>query len=82
MPETRATNPILPPGPKQDGRVRAVIDAVLPWVDGGRFAVKHIAGESMRVTAYCFADGHDVLRVMLRWREENQAEMHETPMKP
>ena len=82
MPKTRATNPILPPGPKQDGRVRAVIDAVLPWVDGGRFAVKRIAGESMRVTAHCFADGHDVLRVMLRWREENQAEMHETPMKP
>jgi len=29
----------------RDGRVRAVIDALLPAVDGGRFPVKCIAGE-------------------------------------
>jgi hypothetical protein len=29
----------------EDGAMRAVIDAVLPWVDNGRFAVKCVAGE-------------------------------------
>jgi len=64
----------------QDGRIRAVIDTVLPAVDGGRFAVKRVVGDSMRVSAHCFADGHDVLRAMLRWREEGQTEVHEVPM--
>jgi starch synthase (maltosyl-transferring) len=50
-----------------DGRSRAVIDTVLPSVDQGRFAVKRIAGESCTVEAHCFADGHDRLRVVLRW---------------
>jgi starch synthase (maltosyl-transferring) len=47
--------------------VRAVIDAVLPSVDGGRFAVKCIAGEAVGIEAHCFTDGHDRLRVVLRW---------------
>jgi starch synthase (maltosyl-transferring) len=51
-----------------DGRVRAVIDAVRPCVDGGRFAVKRVEGERVSVEADCFTDGHDALRVLLRWR--------------
>ncbi|RZL54936.1 MAG: DUF3416 domain-containing protein, partial [Variovorax sp.] len=63
-----------------DGRVRAVIDAVLPNVDGGRFAVKRVAGERFDVTAHCFADGHDALRVMLQWRAEGDTAVTEVPM--
>ncbi len=63
-----------------DGRMRAVIDAVLPSVDGGRFAVKRVASERMDVTAHCFADGHDVLRVVMQWRAEGDSDMHEVPM--
>lgn len=63
-----------------DGRVRAVIDAVLPNVDGGRFAVKRVAGERFYVTAHCFADGHDALRVMLQWRAEGDTAVTEVPM--
>jgi starch synthase (maltosyl-transferring) len=51
-----------------DGRVRAVIDAILPTVDCGRFPAKRIAGESIAVEVHCFADGHDKLRVVLRWK--------------
>jgi starch synthase (maltosyl-transferring) len=51
-----------------EGRVRAVIDAVLPTVDGGRFPAKRIAGEAVAVEAYCFTDGHEKLRVVLRWK--------------
>ena len=64
----------------EDGRIRAVIDAVFPNVDGGRFAVKRVAGEPVAVSAHCFTDGHDVLRVMLCWRKEEQTELHEILM--
>jgi starch synthase (maltosyl-transferring) len=64
------------------GNVRAVIDAVLPCVDNGRFPVKCVAGERVRVRAHCFTDGHDVLRVQLRWRAHEHAEFREVPMKP
>jgi len=66
--------------PAGDGRVRAVIDAVLPAVDAGRFAVKRVAGEPVTVTAHCFTDGHDVLRVMLRWRAQQETEATEVEM--
>ncbi len=52
-----------------EGRVRAVIDTILPMVDGGRFTPKRIAGEPVTVEAHCFTDGHDRIRVVLRWRQ-------------
>ncbi|MDO9004157.1 MAG: alpha-1,4-glucan--maltose-1-phosphate maltosyltransferase [Aquabacterium sp.] len=67
--------------PEEAGRQRAVIDAVLPVVDAGRFAVKAIAGEPVHVQANCFTDGHDVLRVMLCWRAEADATSQEVEMK-
>ena len=48
-----------------EGRVRAVIDALSPVVDGGRFPAKRIAGEPVCIEAHCFTDGHDQLRVVL-----------------
>jgi starch synthase (maltosyl-transferring) len=64
-----------------DGRVRAVIDAVLPAVDGGRYAVKRAEGEALEVEAHCFADGHDVLRAVLAWRSEDAAQWQEVEMR-
>ena len=80
--KTSAAKQHLPQPASGDGRMRAVIDAVLPVVDCGRFAVKRVAGDSVRVRAHCFTDGHDVLRVMLLWREEDQTQMREVPMQP
>src|ERR1700712_2069861 len=57
----------LPSDSVGDGRVRAVVDAVLPAVDAGRFPVKCVAGDTVHVTAHCFTDGHDVVRAMLCW---------------
>jgi starch synthase (maltosyl-transferring) len=73
------TDASLPPA-VPDGRARAVVDAVRPAVDGGRFAVKRIVGDRMDVEAHCFADGHDALRVMLRWREEDASDWNEVEM--
>ncbi len=71
----------LEPGPGgADGRVRAIVDAVRPAVDGGRFAIKRVVGDEMEVEADCFTDGHDVLRVMLRWRAEDNPTFTEVEM--
>ena len=67
------------PLPEQ-GRVRAVIDAVLPHVDGGRFAAKCIAGEPFEVRAHCFTDGHDLVRVMLQWAPDDADDVTEVEM--
>ena len=51
-------------------------------VDGGRFPVKRIAGDSVGVEAHCFVDGHDKLRVVLRWQSVGADEVYEVDMKP
>ena len=68
------------PAPRSDataavaeGRVRAIIDAVLPSVDGGRFPAKRVAGEPVAVEAHCFTDGHDQIRVVLHWKLQGSA---------
>jgi starch synthase (maltosyl-transferring) len=76
-PGIRAT-PIAAP----EGRSRAVIDALLPVVDGGRFPAKRIAGEPVRIEAHCITDGQDRLRAVLRWQAVDGAEVHELDMAP
>ena len=44
-----------------DGRVRVVIERVTPAVDDGRFPIKRVLGDAVRVEADCLADGHDVV---------------------
>ncbi len=63
-----------------DGRVRAVIETITPSVDGGRFAVKRVVGDRVVVEADCFADGHDVIAVRLKWRRDSEKQWHEAPM--
>jgi starch synthase (maltosyl-transferring) len=74
------------PAPREtlapDGRARAVIEGISPAVDGGRFAVKRIAGDRVEVEADCFADGHDMLACVLRHRAEGDADWREAPMAP
>lgn len=65
-----------------EGRLRAVIDAVLPVVDGGRFPAKRVAGEPIRIEAHCFTDGHDKLRAVLRWHAVGSSEAYEIDMAP
>ncbi|MGZ6130483.1 MAG: alpha-1,4-glucan--maltose-1-phosphate maltosyltransferase [Myxococcaceae bacterium] len=46
-----------------------VIEAVTPELDGGRSAVKRIAGEPLHVEADVFKEGHDVLAAVVWWRQ-------------
>ena len=65
-----------------DGRVRAVVERVTPIVDGGRFPIKRVVGDSVDVHADCFADGHDVVACALLWRRSGAAEWQSTRMLP
>ncbi len=62
------------------GRSRVVIEGVRPQVDGGRFAAKRTVGELVRVRADIFADGHDKLGALLRYRGAGGTDWHETEM--
>ncbi len=64
----------------REGRVRVVIESVEPSVDGGRFAVKRVAGDTVVVEADCFADGHDVVACQLLWRREGAKAWDIEPM--
>jgi starch synthase (maltosyl-transferring) len=64
----------------QEGRLRAVVDAILPVVDGGRFPAKRIAGEPVGIEAHCFTDGHDQLRAVLQWQAVGDAHTYEVEM--
>ena len=60
---------------------RIYIEDVYPSVDGGRFAVKRIAGESVEVWADIFRDGHSVLAADLLWRADTADKWARTPMR-
>lgn len=56
------------------------IEDVFPAIDGGRFAVKRIAGERVEVWADIYRDGHAVIAAALVWRAENDREWRREPM--
>jgi len=65
-----------------EGRRRAVIEAVTPEIDGGRFPIKRTVGETVAVEADVFADGHDQLSATVRYRPETDPEWSEAAMEP
>ena len=67
---------LLPPS----GRGRAVIDRVIPEVDGGRFPIKRTVGEQVNVEAHILVDGHDQLRCLLLHRPAGETTWTELPL--
>ena len=63
-------------------RQRLVIENVSPEIDGGRFAVKRTAGQTVRVEADIYTDGHDLITAFLMHREADSRTFSETPMIP
>jgi starch synthase (maltosyl-transferring) len=64
----------------QDGRQRVVIERVSPEIDGGRFPIKRVPGESVEIEADIFADGHDTLSAVVKFRHAAEAGWPEAPM--
>ena len=53
---------------------------MLPDVDHGRFPAKRVVGESVTVEADIFADGHDTLAAVLRYKLKDAKDWTEAPM--
>ncbi len=63
-----------------DARRRVVIENVRPQVENGRFPAKASLGETVRVEADVFADGHDELSGEVRFRGPEPGEWTATPL--
>jgi starch synthase (maltosyl-transferring) len=59
---------------------RVVVEGLYPEVDGGRFPIKRVVGETISVHADVHADGHDVIAAALLYRKQGAAEWTEVPM--
>jgi starch synthase (maltosyl-transferring) len=64
-----------------DGRQRVIVARVSPEIDGGRFAVKRVVGETVIVDADVFADGHDLVACQILYRQDGH-ELQSSPMRP
>ena len=49
-------------------RQRVIVERVWPEIDAGRFPIKRSAGEQVTVSADIFADGHDLLAGVVKYR--------------
>jgi starch synthase (maltosyl-transferring) len=60
---------------------RVIVERVQPAVDGGRFPIKRTPGEMVQVTADVFADGHDRLAGLMKYRRRTPEQpWHEVPL--
>jgi starch synthase (maltosyl-transferring) len=57
-----------------------VIENMEPFIDGGRYPVKRVVGQELKVSADVFKDGHDQISVLLKWRKVGEPDWHQTPM--
>ena len=64
------------------GRQRAVIEVVLPKIAASRYALKRTVGERVVVEADIFADGHEALSAVLKYRLEKDEAWLEVAMIP
>ena len=67
---------------QSDGRKRVAIESVSPEIDAGRFPAKRALGEKVAVEADIFADGHDALACVTRYRHASSPSWTEVPMVP
>ncbi len=61
---------------------RVVIQHVKPEVDCGRFPIKRVIGEAVEIEADIFADGHDAIACVIRYRHDDEEQWTEIPMEP
>jgi starch synthase (maltosyl-transferring) len=59
---------------------RIEIQNVWPSIDCGRYPVKRTTGGELEVLATVFAEGHDVVRAVVQYREPGKRKWVETPM--
>ncbi|MGZ9189839.1 MAG: maltotransferase domain-containing protein, partial [Nitrospira sp.] len=68
MPGTSASSQSF----RDERRQRVAIEHVQPELDGGRYPIKRVVGDTILVEADLFTDGHDVVGGLLRYRHERR----------
>ena len=68
----------MPENAKRPPRIQIVSPA--PMIDCGRYATKRTVGDAVAVSADIFADGHDVLRAVVRSQAPGARAWVESPM--
>jgi len=58
-----------------------VIENIEPSLDGGRYPIKRVVGQELKVSGDIFKDGHEQMCAVLKWRKQGEADWHQTPMK-
>ncbi|MFW6288430.1 MAG: maltotransferase domain-containing protein [Spirochaetota bacterium] len=61
---------------------RTVIENVQPSVDGGRYPAKRVVGDSVPIRAVIYADGHDLIRAVARYRRSGEDRYEEVELLP
>jgi starch synthase (maltosyl-transferring) len=74
MPAAKAT------GVQVDGGRRVAIEAISPEVEAGRFPAKRSLGDKVAIEADVFADGHDAVACVIRYRHQSEVAWTEVPM--
>jgi len=59
-----------------------VIESIKPCLDGGRYPIKRIVGEELKVSADIFKEGHDEICAVLKWRKKGRSDWYQTPLRP
>ena len=65
-----------------NGRNRVVIEEITPVVDGGRYPVCRIAGDTVTVGAAIFGDGHDHVAARLLYKHSSERRWSSAAMTP
>jgi starch synthase (maltosyl-transferring) len=68
--------------PKMYRQERVVIDAVRPQLDCGKFFIKRVVGEQVRVSADILPDGHDLMQAEVRYKYKSARKWEEVRMRP
>ena len=68
------------PPPPEEKATRVWIEEIRPQIDGGRYPIKRTVGETVAVSAFIFADGHDLLQAVLQYRFGETGDWREVAM--
>ena len=67
---------------KTNGQSRVIIEHISPELEGGRYPIKAIVGDKIKVNADIFADGHDHLTAFLKFKKQGDEFWQEVRMQP
>jgi starch synthase (maltosyl-transferring) len=64
-----------------NGKQRIIIEHVYPEIDCGKYPVKRVVDERVKVSADIYPDGHNEIKAVLLHRRKGRKTWDETPMK-